>query len=216
MRVTRDLPTNYRQQASLDLTTSRKAVIGVIFSGIVMLFTVGWMLLQFTSSYRPSAYEGLEFLDLFNNTSGTFAVTFTSQFLMDIVLALVLVLFIHELVHGLLYWQFTGKCPAFGIKGIFIYVKAPSEFYFPRNQYLIVGMGPLFLLTPIGLMLIVIVPEVVVQILIFFIAFNVAGAVGDLFMVTHLLSYSPKTYLQDIGTGVLIYMEPLKKRACSI
>jgi len=205
MRVTRNLPQNYRQQGSLNLTKNRIGFVGLMFLSIVTLFTVGWILLQFTSVYRPSAYEGLGFQDLFNKASGVYAGTFTSQFLMDIVLALVLVLFIHELVHGLFYWQFTGKCPAFGIKGIFVYVNAPSEFYFPRNRYLIVGMGPLFLLTPIGLMLIVIVPEVVVQILMLFVAFNAAGAVGDLFMIARLLSYSPKTYLQDIGTSVLIY-----------
>lgn len=205
MRVTRYLPKNYRLQASLNLTTSRKDVICMIISGIMILFTVGWLLLQFTSYYRPSAYEGLGFHDFFSATSGAYAGTFTSQFLTDIVLALVLVLFTHELVHGLFYWRFISKCPAFGFKGIFVYVTAPSEFYFPRNKYLIVGMGPLILLTPIGMMLIVIVPEVVVQILILFVAFNAAGAAGDLYMVARLLPYLPNTYLQDIGTDVLIY-----------
>jgi hypothetical protein len=204
MRVTRDLPENYRGQGSLTPTKDWKGVVVLMFLSIITIFTVGRLVLQFTKVNRPSAYESLGFHDLYDASSG-YTVTITSRFLLDMVLALVLVLFIHETVHGLLYWRFTGRSPAFGFKGIFVYVNASSEFYFPRNKYLVVGLGPILLLTPIGLTLIVVLPEALVQILIFFFTFNAAGAVGDLYMVARLLCYSNKTYLQDFGEDLIIY-----------
>jgi hypothetical protein len=54
-------------------------------------------------------------------------------------------------------------------------------------------------------LLLPIVPVVLVPILILFVAFNAAGAAGDLLMVARLLSYSPNTLMQDIGTSVVVY-----------
>ena len=82
---------------------------------------------------------------------------------------------------------------------------APAEFYFPRNQYLVVGIAPLVLLTLAGLLLVTIVPVVVVPILILFVAFNAAGAAGDLLMAARLLSYPPDTLMQDNDSGVIVY-----------
>jgi hypothetical protein len=197
------LPPDYRHQATLDLTKSRKAVVGAIVSGIVLLITVGWLFVQFTNLVRPSALEAMRFHAILTTTSsGGTSITIPFQVP---VIALVLVMLIHELVHGLFYWWFAGQRPTFGIKGLGVYVAAPAEFYFPRNQYLVVGIAPLVLLTLVGLLLVTILPVVVVPILILFVAFNAAGAAGDLLMVTRLLSYSPDTLMQDNGSGVIVY-----------
>ena len=203
VQATTTLPTNYCHQATLDLTKSRKAVVGAIVSGIVLLITVGWLFVQFANLVRPSALEALSFHDILTTTpNGHTSITIP---FVDVVIALVLVMLIHELVHGVSYWRFTGKCPTLGIKGLCVYVAAPSEVYFPRNQYLIVGIAPLVLLTLVGLLLVIIVPVVVVPILILFVAFNAAGAAGDLLMAARLLSYSPDTLMQDNGSGVIVY-----------
>ncbi len=171
---------------------------------VTMILIAGRLLLQFTSLYRPSAYEDLGFHDIYGKP-GEYGGTFTSQFLIDIVLSLVMVLLIHELMHGLLYWRLTGKSPDYRIIGILVSVNAPPEFYFPRNQYLIVGIAPLLLLTTIGLVLVVTAPKSVVQIIILFTMFNAAGSVGDLYMIARILSHSPETYLRDMGTDTIIY-----------
>ena len=206
VQATTTLPANYRRQASLDLSKSRKAVVGAIVSGIVLLITVGWFFLQFTNLVRPTALGTLGFrnvLTLSNDGGGSFTIPY--QLAADYFVALVLVLLTHELVHGVFYWRFTGKCPTLGIKGLGVYVAAPAEFYFPRNQYLVVGIAPLVLLTLVGLLLVIIVPVVVVPILILFVAFNAAGAAGDLLMAARLLSYSPNTLMQDSDSGVIVY-----------
>jgi hypothetical protein len=209
MQATTTLPTNYRQQTTLDLSKSRKAVVGAMVSGIVLLITVGWLLVQFTHLLRPTALEGILTITSDGNTS----ITLPFQLIVDAIVALVLVMLIHELVHGVFFWRFAGKRPTFGIKGPYVYVAAPPEVYFPRNQYLIVGIAPLVLLTLVGLLLMIIVPVIVVPIFMLFIALNAAGAAGDLLMFAWLLSYSPDTLMQDSGTSVIVYGPEKSQRA---
>lgn len=206
MQATTILPTNYRQQATLDLSKSKKAIVGAIVSGIVLLISVGWLLVQFTHLLRPIALEGIRFRDILTiMPDGNTSIVLPFQLIVDAIVALVLVMLVHELVHGVFFWRFAGQRPTFGIKGLFPYAAAPSGVYFPRNQFLVVGIAPLVLLTLVGLLLMVIAPVVVVPILLLFVAFNVAGAAGDLVMVVWLLSYSPDTLMQDSDTGVIVY-----------
>jgi hypothetical protein len=203
MQATTALPMNYHRQATLDLSRNRMAVVGAIASGIVLLLAVGWLLVQFTNFVRPTALEALRLRDIPTTTpDGGTSVTIP---IVDGVVALVLVMLIHELVHGMFYWRFAGKRPILGIKGLGVYVAAPSEVYFPRSRYLVVGIAPLVLLTLAGLLLVIIVPVAVVRILILFVALNAAGAAGDLLMVARLLSYSPDTLMQDSGSAVIVY-----------
>jgi hypothetical protein len=203
MQATTALPMNYHRQATLDLSRNRMAVVGAIASGIVLLLAVGWLLVQFTNFVRPTALEALRLRDIPTTTpDGGTSVTIP---IVDGVVALVLVMLIHELVHGMFYWRFAGRRPILGIKGLGVYVAAPSEVYFPRSRYLVVGIAPLVLLTLAGLLLVIIVPVAVVRILILFVALNAAGAAGDLLMVARLLSYSPDTLMQDSGSAVIVY-----------
>ncbi|MGB2909933.1 MAG: DUF3267 domain-containing protein [Anaerolineales bacterium] len=201
-QATTTLPPNYRHHRYFDLAKSRKAVVGAIVSGIVLFFIVGWLFVQFINLVRPPALEALR--SNIQTTTSNGATSFTIPF-QGVIIALALVMFIHELVHSVFYWWFSGKCPTIGIHGLGIYVGAPSEVYFPRNQYLVVGIAPLVLLTLAGLLLVIIVPVVFVPILIFFVAFNAAGAAGDLLTVALLLSYSPDTLMQDNSSGVILY-----------
>jgi hypothetical protein len=206
MAATTTLPANYRHQATVDLSKSRKAVGGAIVSGMVLLLAVGWLLLQFTDLVRPSALEGTSLHDILTTTSGgTTSLTVPFPLIVGGVAAFLLVMLTHELVHGLFYWCFAGQRPKFAIKGPYVYVAAPPEVYFPRDQYLIVGVAPFVLLTLLGLLLIAIAPLVVVPTLIFFVVFNAAGAAGDLLMCGWLLSYSSDTLMQDRETSVVVY-----------
>ena len=206
MQATTTLPTNYRRQATLDVSQETLAILGAIVSGIVLLLAVGCLLVQYTNLFRPEALDGLRARDILTTTpNGDTSITIPFELTVDVVIASALVMLIHELVHGVFFWRFSGKRPTVGLKGIFVYVAAPSEVYFPRDAYLIVGMAPLVLLTLVGLLLALVVPAVIVRILMLFVALNAAGAAGDLQMVVRLLSYSPDTLMQDIGTSVAVY-----------
>ncbi len=178
-------------------------MVGTTILGIVLLLAVGWLLVQFTHFLRPAALEGIRFRNLLTITpSGQPSITLP---IVDAVVAFVLVMLIHELVHGMFFWWFAGQRPTFGIKGLYVYAAAPPEVYFPRNQYLLVGVAPLGLLTLVGLLLMLIVPMVAVSVLSLFIAFNAAGSAGDLGMALRLLFYAPDTLMQDSDTGVLVF-----------
>jgi hypothetical protein len=211
MQSTTILPVDYHQQITLDLSNSKTAIIGAIASGIVLLITITWMLVKFTRFLRPTALEGIRFRNILTITPD--GQPFIVLPIVDAIVALVLVMLIHELVHGLFFWWFSGQRPTFGAKGLFVYAAAPSEVYFPRNRYLIVGIAPLVLLTLVGLLLMLIIPVIAVPILSLFIAFNAAGAAGDLVMAVRLLSYSPETLMQDCDTGVVIYGLEKNRRA---
>jgi hypothetical protein len=109
VRPTTTLPTNYRHQATLDLSKSRLAFVGAIVSGIVLLILVGWLLLQFAHLVRPAAFEGPGLGDILTmTTEGNTSITLPFQ---PILVALVLVTVIHELVHGLFYWRSWYRWP---------------------------------------------------------------------------------------------------------
>jgi hypothetical protein len=203
MQATTILPTNYRPQTTLDLSESKKAIVAAIVSGIVLLIAVGWLLVQFTHFLRPTALKSIRFRDLVTITPDGNPIIMLP--VVDAVVALVLVILLHELVHGVFFWWFGGQRPTFGVKGLYVYAAGPPEVYFPRNQFLIVGIAPLVLLTLVGLLLMLILPLVAVPILSLFITFNAAGAAGDLLMVVRLLSYPPHTLMQDRDTGVTVY-----------
>jgi hypothetical protein len=200
------LPANYHRQAVLDFSKSRVSVACAVVSGIILLLATGWLLVQFTNLVRPTALDGLRLRDLQTVTpDGGQSTVIPCQFIVDGIIAFAMAMLVHELVHGLFFWRFTGKRPTVGIKGVFVYVAVPSDVYLPRNQYLLVGLAPLVMLTLVGLVLLAIAPGVVAPIVILFVAMNAAGAAGDLTMIVRLLAYPSHTLMQDADTGVVVY-----------
>ena len=205
MQVSTELPPDYIRRDTIDLTKNKIATAIAIVTFIVLFLAVGWLLIKFTDFFRPGILEVLGSKYILTNTPEGSEITFTFQLILDVVIALILVMLLHEPVHGMFYWRFAGKRPEFNFKALGVYVASPSDVYYPRNKYLIVGIAPLVLLSIIGLLLIMIVPDILIPILIFFVAFNAAGAGGDLVMITMILSYSSDTLMQDIGTSVIVY-----------
>jgi hypothetical protein len=205
MKANTSLPSNYSKYTFIDLSKNPKFVIGVMVTGIALLLIVGWLLALFTNALRPTALDGMRLRNLLGSTTDGSFFIIPSELFRNFGLALIAVLIFHEFVHGLFYWLFSSQRPKFGFRGLFPYAEAPSGVYFSRNQFLVIGLAPLLLLTSIGLQLMVIVPNAFVPFLFFFIAFNAAGAAGDLIMVIHLMSFSSDTVMEDNDSGVMIY-----------
>ncbi len=179
--------------------------MGVIVTGIALLLISGWLLVLFVNALRPTALDGMRLRDLLVLTSaGTFFAIPPAAF-RSVGIALIAVLFLHELVHGLFYWLFSGQRPKFGLRGPFPYAAARVGVYFPRKQFLSIGLAPLVLLTAVGLLFMMIAPIGLVPLLLFFVAFNAAGAAGDLIMAIQLISFSSDTLMEDNDAGVTIY-----------
>jgi len=205
MKANTSLPSNYSKYIILEPLKNPKFVIGAIIIGIVLFLIFGWLLVLFVNALRPTALDGMRLRDLLStNTAGSSFVIPPALF-RNVGLALIAVLIFHELVHGLFYWLFSSQRPKFGFRGLFPYAAAPIGVYFPRKQFLAVGLAPLVLLTMVGLLLMVIAPIALVPFLLFFVAFNAAGAAGDLIMVIQLAPFSSDTVMEDNDAGVTIY-----------
>jgi hypothetical protein len=75
----------------------------------------------------------------------------------------------------------------------------------PRNQYAVVGLAPLVLMTLAGLALLPVIPVWAIPSLLFVVVTNAAGAVGDIAVVGWLLLQPRATLVNDIGDAVTLY-----------
>jgi hypothetical protein len=117
--------------------------------------------------------------------------------------ALICYMFFHELIHGLFFWIFSKQKPRYGFTGLYAYAR--SEAFYPKLQYLIIGLSPVVVFLIVFLLLNIFLPSswfwfaYVLQI------FNISGAAGDLY-VTLLLAKLPKDILIfDFGVGMEFY-----------
>jgi hypothetical protein len=211
MKATVSLPSNYSKYTVLEPTKEPKFVIGAVVTAIALLLIAGWLLVLFVNALRPAALNGMRLRDLFSTTTTGSSVTILPALFRNLVLALIAGVILHEIVHGLFYWLFSSHRPKFGFQGLIPYAAAPTGVYFLRNQFLTVGLSPFVLLTAVGLLLMVILPIAYVPFLLFLVAFNAAGATGDLIMMIRFMSFSSDTVMEDSGSGVIIY-GPKKNR----
>lgn len=213
MKVHTVLPPNFSERTILEPSKNPKFVIGAIVTGIALLFIFGWLLVSFTNALRPDALDGLRLRNLIRSTPTASSLAIPPALFSDLLLALAAVLIAHEFVHGLFYWLLSMKRPKIGIHGLFPYAAAPTGVYFPRNQFVTIGLAPLVLLTVVGMLLIAVAPISYVPSILLFVAFNAAGAAGDLMMAIQLLSFCSDTLIEDKDAEVTIYGLPRNKNA---
>jgi len=110
----------------------------------------------------------------------------------------------HELCHGLAIKAFGGQ-PSYGMGVayfVFPYAFATTETRFTRNQFLVIALAPLVVLTLIGVPVMILFewPWLAVPL-----ALNAGGAVGDVWMALILLSYPSEVTVLDSTTGLEVY-----------
>ena len=92
----------------------------------------------------------------------------------------------------------------FGVRIFYAYAAAP-EWYIPRGQYAIVGLAPLVVITIVGLALLLVTPSPAVWAVVFVVALNAAGSIGDLLAVAWLLAQRSATLACDKGDAITLY-----------
>jgi hypothetical protein len=113
----------------------------------------------------------------------------------------------HELVHGLAMQLYGGR-PRYGVGlayFVFPYAYATAEDRFTRNQYLVITLAPLVVLTLLGtpVMVGLELPWLAIPL-----AANAGGAVGDVWMALTMLSYPSTVMVLDTRTGLSVYGRP--------
>ncbi|HZR44721.1 MAG TPA: DUF3267 domain-containing protein [Ktedonobacteraceae bacterium] len=115
------------------------------------------------------------------------------------ILGYIIILPIHEAIHGLAFAFWGGK-PYFGTKlPLALYCGAKNQL-FRRNQYLVVGLAPLVVITLAGIILTLFSP-VLASYTIFATAGNFSGAAGDVMVARRLLRQSNQLLVEDTEAG---------------
>ena len=195
MKATPNLPEGYHQNGAFDLKNRRFLVwlnvFGVI-AVIVFLFLFGAVFMVM----RPEAFGEI--------TISTDTFLDTILFIIVMAAAIFTVLVLHELIHGLFFWVFSRQKPIFGFKGLYAYATLPG-WYFPRNQFLVITIAPLILISILGVLLVPVMPFNSLWIIFLALIVNASGATGDI-IVTFRLLFKPKTTLtQDFAETITFY-----------
>jgi Putative zincin peptidase len=189
------LPVGYEQDRILDFSKNKVLPISLSLASLVAFFVFGTLFLLLASKISPSL-----------GPSGMIVINIPILLKVALVLSVVtlLIMIVHEFIHGIFFWIFTRSQPKYGFKGLYAYAAAP-DWYIPRNQFLVIGLAPLIILTLLGLVSLTFLPFTGAIIVVFAMTMNAAGAVGDLFVVGLSLTKPTNCLFRDFGNGITLY-----------
>ncbi len=112
---------------------------------------------------------------------------------------------IHELVHGIAFAIFGGS-PRYGLKVKYFlplaYATSPGDI-FRRNAFIVIILAPLLVIDIVSLLMLTIFPQA--PWLIWVIAFNTGGAIGDIWIAVQLLRCPKSIAVEDREESIAIY-----------
>ena len=190
MNPTKTLSETYLLAWAVDMKKDTRLNWALQFIGMLWFVLAGWVLWEVIAILRP------DFL--------TQQINFTLGFLVGVLMVIFVTLLLHELVHGLFFWLFTRERPAFGVGPGYAYAAAPA-WYFPKREYLVIGLSPLLVLTVLGLLMIAVIPPAWLWIAFLAVVFNAGGAVGDLYICLRILGETGEICIRDSGDAFEIY-----------
>ena len=192
----KDLPQSYTLAWQFDIRQKREVIVLNLMGAVLLL--VSWIgFSALARLLRPgTAVSGT-----------TIASGDLGQLLLFIgivILATVVMLVVHEGFHGLFFWLFSHARPRFAFKVYYAYAAAP-DWYFPRWQYIIIGLAPLVGITLLGIAGLAWLPVSWLVPTLMLLVFNTSGAVGDMWVVGRLLANPASTYIRDYGDKIEFY-----------
>lgn len=195
MQATKTLPADYQHQKMLDLSSSR-VMLWLNIAAIPLLFVFGWFFSQTMTMVNP--------VNPFPKGAWGIITAFTGLQIIALPISILLMLVFHEMVHGIFFWIFTRERPKFAFKGIYAYAAAP-DWFLPKGQYLVVGLAPLIVISLLSIFLSPFVSHSIIPYLFFIAIFNASGALGDMVVVTWVISQSDQPLIQDQGDKFLSF-----------
>jgi hypothetical protein len=195
---TQTLPDGYVRTDEVNLAKNKGLAVLLNFIGFAISVLTFILLAWLLRSVRQDAYIVAFKIQLDRGIVGQ---------LLVLVVFITLSLILHELIHGFFFWLFTRSQPVYALHLAYAYAAAPA-WYIPVRQYWIIGIAPLVLIDAAGLLLILFAPASWILLLIFLVAFNTGGAVGDMLITLRLLRTSSACLVNDVGDGVTFF-EPV-------
>lgn len=194
---TRTLPPSYTAIWGLDLLKDQRAAVLLNVAALPLFALSGWIFSLIASTFKPEIIHKLYIVQLAAQSLG---------FFLALVGTIVGIVLVHEAIHGIFFWIYTRSRPVFGLKLLFAYAGAPA-WYIPRDQYAIIGLAPLIIITVAGLVLTPFLSLPIGQLTLLVITVNAAGAVGDLYVVSKTLCQSRDVLVCDTGVGFTMFGE---------
>lgn len=124
--------------------------------------------------------------------------------LVGFALVLVVSISLHELAHGAFFWWFAKHPPQFGLGPGYAYAAMPG-WYFPKRQYLVVGLAPLVGLTALGLVFVPFLPDSLLAPFFWGMVLNAGGAIGDIYICLRIAREAQDVWVKDLGDGFEVY-----------
>ena len=194
-KASKTLPDTYQQDSQFNMKDPKRLIwLNAVGLGLAIFFF--WLFLTLLAWIRPGMKSGIrvQFDSLNSLLFVTAAILATAVF----------VLLLHEAVHGLFFWFYARHRPLFGVGLTYAFAAMPG-WYFPRNQFMIIGAAPLALITTLGLILATIVPIQFMGYLLLALVMNAAGAVGDLAVLGWLLTKPKSALASDEGHRIVVF-----------
>lgn len=188
MKASQVLPPNYHPSGKFDLKNLKQIIILNLIGLILLIFSI-WFFSWIANQIRSGSDISIS-IEFSSIPSALIA-------LGKLLLTIIFVLGLHEGIHALFFWIFSKQKPVVGFKGFYAFAAMPG-WYFPRNQYLMIGIAPLILITLIGILFLAILPVSSLNLVLVALIINTSGAVGDLVVVIWLLTKPVDTLALDM------------------
>ena len=196
---TQILPDGYIRTVEINLAKNKGLAVLLNIVGLLISILAFVLLGLFTRFARPGSFAEAFIFKVDLSTIGQ---------LLVLVILVAVSLLVHELIHGFFFWVFTRIKPVYALHLAYAYAAAPG-WYIPVRQYWVIGLAPLVLIDLAGLLLVLLaVSPGLILLLVFMVAFNTGGSVGDMWIILNSLSKSPACLVNDVGDGVTFF-EPL-------
>ncbi len=199
MKPTQTLPGNFVLAWNLDLKHNTRLNIILQVIGLGWMALAGWLLTLCVRSMRPELGTTLN-----AGLRGNMLIT-----LGLLILVMAVTILLHEMVHGFFFWLFAQHHPEFGIGTGYAFAAMP-DWFFPKRQYLIIGLSPLILLTVLGLTACAFVPLTWLAALLGAMIINAGGAIGDLYICGRIVLDAPELWIKDTGDGFQLYRQRIE------
>jgi hypothetical protein len=198
MQPTQTLPSDYTLRWSFNMKRDVKVAVIMQAAGLVLLFAFGWLFVAIAAQIWNLRKAPTYSFDLQQNSGQLIAVLLGG---------FVFIILLHELIHGIFFQIFSRALPKYGIGWGYAYAAAP-DWYFPRNQYLVIGLAPLIGISVIGVALMFVAPSAWIWALVYMLTINASGAVGDIWIVARIARENADVYVRDLGDGFEVYGNP--------
>jgi hypothetical protein len=195
MESTKSLPDTFKHHLDIRPGDFRRGHLLIFLIMVPLAVGIYVLLIALARMHRPEIVQ----LPSWNPS-------FNIPVLLSIFFVFLLVGIVHESIHGVLILIYTNEIPKLGVHFPGIGVEAP-DWHIPRKQMLLIELGPLFSISIIGAILLLIVPSRYVGLVAIGSTINVVGSYMDLavFLYTYLLP--DNSYIRPAEGYASIYID---------